>query len=54
VAYKRSQGPSVQRRSDELGDAFPNDWLEFAIISVALVGVIGGIVALVHLINQVP
>jgi len=37
-----------------LGDSFPNDWIEFAIIAVAMVGVIGGVIALVHLMNQVP
>jgi hypothetical protein len=47
-------GVTVRRRSDDLGDAFPNDWLEFGIIAVALVGVIGGVIALVHLMNQVP
>ena len=37
-----------------MGDSFPNDWIEFAIIAVAMVGVIGGVIALVHLMNQVP
>jgi len=44
----------LKPRSDELGDSFPNDWLEFSIIAVAMVGVIGAVIALVHLINQVP
>lgn len=42
-----------ERRSDDLGDSFPNDWIEFAIIAVALVGIVGGIIGLVTLSNQV-
>jgi hypothetical protein len=39
----------VPKRSDELGDAFPNDWLEALIILVAIVGIFGGAVGLYHL-----
>jgi len=45
---------ALKPRTDDLGDSFPNDWIEFAIIAVAMVGVIGGVIALVHLMNQVP
>lgn len=38
-------------RSDDIGDAFPNDPLEFAVLCVALVGVMGGIGALVYLMK---
>ena len=43
-------------QSEEVSsDAYPliNDWLEFTIIAVAMVGVIGGAIALVHLGQQV-
>jgi hypothetical protein len=39
----------VPKRQDELGDAFPNDWLEALIILVAIVGISGGGLALYHL-----
>lgn len=42
-----------ERRADELGDAFPNDWLEFVIICIAMVGVIGGGIGLYVLSQQV-
>ena len=41
----------LQPRSDDLGDSFPNDWLEGIIFAVAMIGVIGGLSALVHLAN---
>ena len=44
----------MPKRSSGQSDAFPNDWLEFTILAVAMVGVIGGIIALVHLAQQVP
>jgi hypothetical protein len=44
----------LNRRSDHDGYPLINDWLEFAIIAVAMIGVIGGAIALVHLWQQVP
>ena len=52
-AKQRLQDVVQERRSDDLGDSFPNDWIEFAIIAVALVGIVGGIIGLVTLSNQV-
>jgi hypothetical protein len=46
---RQSNEPAVPKRSDELGDAFPNDWLEALIILVAIVGIFGGAVGLYHL-----
>jgi hypothetical protein len=43
----------LKPRSDELGDAFPNDWLEALIIFIAGLGVFGGFFALYHLTQQV-
>ena len=44
----------LKPRTDELGDSFPNDWLEFAIIAVAAIGVIGGAVALITMFGNAP
>ena len=43
----------LKRRSDSDGYPLINDWLEFAILSVAMLGVIGGAIALAHLWQQV-
>ena len=43
---------ALKARSDDLGDSFPNDWIEFAIICVAAVGVIGGAVAMFMLFGN--
>ena len=34
---------------DELGDSFPNDWLEAAVLFVVGVAMFGSVVALYHL-----
>ena len=52
---KKRGGPSHRvRKDDELGDAFPNDWLEGLIVFVALIGILGGALALYHLAQSVP
>ncbi len=43
----------LQPRSDDLGESFPNDWVEALIIFVAGLGVFGGVIALYHLAQQV-
>jgi len=44
---------SPKRESkDDVGDSFPNDWLEALIIFVAGVGVFGGFVTLYYLGQQ--
>lgn len=42
-----------EKKRDEIGDSFPNDWLEALIIMVAGIGVFGGFVALYYLSQQV-
>ena len=46
---KERVGPTHRVRKDELGDAFPDSWVEGLIIAVALFGILGGAVALYHL-----
>jgi hypothetical protein len=36
-------------RRDEVGDSFPNDWLEALILFAAGLGVFGGVFALLYL-----
>ena len=36
---KRDQGPELKLRHDDLGDAFPNDWLEWLVVTVALTAI---------------
>ena len=45
----KDNGPKQRRRHDELGDSFPNDWLEAAILFVVGVAMFGSVVALYHL-----
>ena len=40
------------RRSDDLGDSFPNDWLEAGIMFVVGVALFGSVFALYHLWSQ--
>lgn len=42
-----------RRRDDELGDSFPNDWVEALIIFVTGVAMFGGICMLYYLSQQV-
>jgi hypothetical protein len=51
---KRDQGPELKLRHDDLGDAFPNDWLEAVIIFTALVFISGGAYFMYHLAQQMP
>jgi hypothetical protein len=51
---KRDQGPELELRHDDLGDAFPNDWLEAVIIFTALVFISGGAYFMYHLAQQMP
>jgi hypothetical protein len=39
---------------DDIGDAFPNDWIEALILFVAGIGIFGGIVTLFYLADKVP
>ena len=48
----KDNGPRLKRRDDDLGDSFPNDWLEAAILFVAGCGVFGGFFALYYLTQQ--
>ena len=41
-------------RKDELGDSFPNDWIEAVVVFVALIGIGGGAFALYHLAQSMP
>ena len=43
----------LQPRADDLGDSFPNDWVEALVLFVAGVGVFGGLFALYYLAQQV-
>jgi len=49
---RREQG--VPKRHDDLGDSFPNDWLESLIIVTALIAMSGGAYALYYLAQQMP
>ena len=51
---KKRAGPTHRVRQDDLGDAFPNDWLEGLIVFVALIGIGGGALTLYHLAQSVP
>jgi hypothetical protein len=44
----------VPKRHDDLGDSFPNDWLESLIIVTALIAMSGGAYALYYLAQQMP
>jgi len=46
---RKPNGPSQPRRLDDLGQAFPNDWLEAVIVLVAAVAILGGAVGLYYL-----
>ena len=50
---RKDQGPVAKRRHDDLGDAFPNDWLEAVIVFTALVAMSGGGYFLYYLSTQV-
>ena len=50
---KRDHGPVVKRRHDELGEAFPNDWLEAVIVLAAMTAMGGGAWFLYYLSTQV-
>ena len=42
----------LRPRDDELGDSFPNDWIEAAILFVIGAGIFGSIVALATIIGH--
>ena len=46
---KKNIGPTHRVRKDEVGESFPDSWVEAVIIAVALIGILGGAVALYHL-----
>ena len=50
---RRDNGPVAKRRHDELGDSFPNDWIEALIVFVALAAMTSGAYFLHHLSTQV-
>ena len=45
----KDNGPKLKRRHDELGDSFPNDYLEALILFVVGVAMFGSVIALYHL-----
>ena len=45
----KDNGPRHERRHDDLGDSFPNDWLEAAILFVTGLAMFGSVIALYHL-----
>ena len=47
-----SGADSIRRRSDDLGDSFPNDYLEVAILFVVGLALFGSVIALYHLWEQ--
>ena len=51
---RRDQGPKLKLRHDELGDAFPNDWLEAVIVFTALVFISGGAYFMYYLAQHMP
>lgn len=48
----KDNGPKLKRREDELGDSFPNDWLEALILFVVGIGIFGGLFSLYYLTQQ--
>ena len=48
----KDNGPKQKRRHDDLGDSFPNDWLEAGILFVVGVAMFGSVYALYHLYQQ--
>ena len=42
----------LRPRGDEVGDSFPNDWIEATILFVTGVGIFGGIAALAYLMDK--
>ena len=56
VALSKKRGGLSHRvrKDDELGDAFPNDPIEFVIVLVALIGIGGGALTLYHLAQSMP
>lgn len=50
---QRQREEGVPKRHDDLGDSFPNDWLESLIIVTALIGMGAGAYALYYLAQQV-
>ena len=51
---KERGGPDHKVRSDELGDSFPDDWIEAVIVFVALIGIGGGAFTLYYLGQSMP
>ena len=47
-------GPKQKLRHDDLGDSFPNDWLEALIVFTALVFISGGAYFMYYLAQQLP
>lgn len=48
----KDNGPKQKRRHDDLGDSFPNDYLEAAILFVVGLAMFGSVIALYHLWQQ--
>ena len=51
---RREHGPKQKLRHDDLGDSFPNDWLEALIVFTALVFISGGAYFMYYLAQQLP
>ena len=41
-----------RKKKDEIGDSFPNDYLEVIILFVCGVGIFGGVLSLYYLVQQ--
>ena len=55
VALMKRGGPRHKvRKDDEIGDTFPEDWVEGLIVFVALIGIGGGALTLYHLAQSMP
>ena len=50
----KRDGPKHKVRKDELGDSFPNDWIEAVVVFVALFAIGGGAFTLYYLAQSMP
>jgi hypothetical protein len=46
---KKNVGPSQKLRHDDIGDTFPDSWVEALIVFIALAGIGGGALSLYYL-----
>ena len=43
-----------RKKKDDIGDSFPNDWVEALILFVCGVGIFGSVIAMYHLAQALP